>query len=116
MAEEGPAGKLSLTIAPPVLPADGSSHPVIYVQLMGADGVPRLSSQNTEITLASSDSRVMSVPVGAHILANESHTIVPLSTTAVPGNSVITAASPGYTPATAGTSRRRRRSSEESDR
>ena len=101
MAEEPPQERLALTLAPPVLPADGSTQSVIYVQLIGPDGVPRLASQDTEISLISSDARVVSVPERIHISAGESYTIAPLTTTSVPGKAGITAVIPGRAPATA---------------
>ena len=100
-AEEPPEEKLSLTIAPPILPADGSTQSVIYVQLLGADGIPRLVSEDTEVSLISSNPPVASVPDGVYISKGESYTIAPLTASSVPGKAVITGMIHGRPPATA---------------
>ena len=101
MAEEHPQEKLALTIAPPILLADESTHSVIYLQLVGADGVPRLASQETRVSLVSSDSRIVSVPNRVHIPAGKSYTIAPLTTTSATGKVVVTAVITGRAPASA---------------
>ncbi|MEE9248975.1 MAG: hypothetical protein V3U79_09795 [Dehalococcoidia bacterium] len=101
MAEEPPQEKLALTIAPPILLADESTHSVIYLQLVGADGVPRLASQDTLVSLVSSDSRIVRVPNRVHIPAGKSYTIAPLTTTSATGNVVVTAVIPGRAPVSA---------------
>ena len=101
MAEEHPQEKLAVTIAPPILLADESTHSVIYLQLVGADGVPRLASQDTRVSLVSSDSRIVSVPNSVHIPAGKSYTTAPLTTTSATGTVVVTAVVPGHAPASA---------------
>ena len=62
LANDSLKGKPALTIAPPVLPADEFSHPVIYVQLLTLGGSPVLATKNTEVSLISSDARIGKVP------------------------------------------------------
>ncbi len=101
LAEEPSPEKLALTVAPSVLPADGNTHPVVYVQLMGPDGVPRLAPQDIEVSLISSNARVVRVPERVVISADESYTVASLTTTLVPGSAPITAVSRGRASATA---------------
>ncbi|MFQ5874066.1 MAG: Ig-like domain-containing protein [Dehalococcoidia bacterium] len=100
-AEEPSLEKLSIKIAPPVLPADGNTQPVVYVQLVGQDGVPKLASQDIEVSLISSDPRVLRVPDSVSISAGESYATAAITTTSIPGNATITAVSSVLPPVTA---------------
>ena len=101
IAQDSPAVRLSIIIAPTVLPADETVHSAAYVQLQGADGIPVLASQNTEISLSSSNRAVVNAPAVVNILAGRSYVSVPLTTTSVPGSATITAIAPELTPVTA---------------
>ncbi len=68
---------------------------MVYVQLVGPDGLPKLASQATEVSLISSNARVARVPGRVLISAGESHAVAPLTTTLVPGKATITAVSRG---------------------
>jgi hypothetical protein len=83
------------------LPADEDAHSVAYLQLQGADGLPTLASQITEISLISSNRAVVNVPDVVNIPSGRSYVLVPLTTSAVPGNAVITAAAPNHGSVTA---------------
>ena len=95
MAEEPPQGRLALTMAPSTLLADGSTQSVFYIQLLGTDEVPRLASEDTEVSLISSDPGVVSVLDRARISTGESYTIIPLTTSSVSGKAMITVVSRG---------------------
>ena len=47
-ADDSLKGKLALTVAPPMLPTDGASHPIVHVQLLGVDGSPVLAVKDTK--------------------------------------------------------------------
>ena len=101
IAQDSPKGRLSLIIAPTVLPADETVHSVAYVQLQGADGTPILASQNTEISLGSSNRAVVTAPAVVNILSGRSYVSVPLTTSSVSGSATITAIAPELDPITA---------------
>lgn len=93
VAAQGPAGQeLTITIAPPVLVADGNAQQVIYLQLLGSGGLPRLSSTETEVSLISSNSLVARVPDSVHIQAGRSYVVANVTTTSLPGKVTVTAA------------------------
>ncbi|MEE9198674.1 MAG: hypothetical protein V3U26_02630 [Dehalococcoidia bacterium] len=94
-AQENSTDRLSLTIAPSVLLADSADKPVIYVQLMGSDGVPKLAARDIEASLISSDARAVRVPEQVIIPAGHSYTMASLTTTSVPGNAMVTAVGSG---------------------
>ena len=101
LAQQPPPEKLDLTVAPPVLLADGTTESVLYVQLIGSTGLPALAPQDVEVSLVSSDGRIVRVPGRVVISAGESHAVAPLTTTLVPGKATITAVSRGGASATA---------------
>ena len=93
LAQEPFAGRLDITIAPPLLPADGGTQSVIYVQLVGPDAIPRLAPVDMEIALISSDPRVARVPELMHISQSKSFAVAAVTTTSVPGKVTISATS-----------------------
>ena len=95
LANDSLKGKLALTIAPPVLPADEFSHPVIYVQLLTLGGSPVLATKNTEVSLISSDARIGKVPQNVEIPTGRSYAMATISTTATPGTITLTSVSLG---------------------
>jgi hypothetical protein len=99
--EGGFQPKLSLTIAPPSLVADGRSQFVVYIQLLEPDGTPSLASEEIRVSLISSHPGIAGVPDSAPILPGQSYTVAPLTTTSAPGKATITAVIPGYSPDTA---------------
>lgn len=101
VAQDSPKGRLSLIIAPTVLPATETVHSVAYIQLQGADGAPVLASQNTEISLSSSNRAVVNAPEVVNIPAGRSYVSIPLTTSSVPGSATITAIAPELNPVTA---------------
>ena len=87
---------------PPMLLADGNTHPVIYVRLRDPDGVPQLASEEIEVLLVSSDPRVLRVPDYVfYVRRGRSYIFAPLTTTSVPGEVTITAVSRQQPPVTA---------------
>lgn len=90
MAADPQVEKLSVTIVPPVLLADENTFPVIYLQLLGSDGVPRIASHEIEVSLVSSNPLVANVSDVAQIPMGKSYAIAPLTTTSVSGIAVIT--------------------------
>ena len=94
--------QLALTIAPPMLLADGNTHRIIYLQFLDSDGAPQLVSEDIEVLLVSSDPRVVRVPSRVFkIRQGRSYTVASLTTTSVPGQATITAVSDLGTPVTA---------------
>lgn len=100
-ADDSIRGKLALTIAPPVLPADGSAYPVIYVQLLAPDGSPILAVNNVEVSLISSDTRIGKVPPTVEISAGRSFVVASMVTTVTPGTITLTSISHEWEMATA---------------
>jgi len=100
-AQASTRANLTLTIAPPVLLADEAVHYAVYVQLLGADGTPRLASEMVQVFLVSSNPLVARVPEAVTIAAGTSYVSALVTTSRVPGNTTITAVSPGGAPAAA---------------
>ncbi|MCI0771765.1 MAG: hypothetical protein J4N94_07790, partial [Chloroflexi bacterium] len=57
-----PLGKLSLTLAPSSLPADGNTYRALYVQLWGRDSTPIQSPEPVRVFLTSTDPDVAVLP------------------------------------------------------
>ena len=94
-ADDGPAVGLAVTLAPPLLVADGASQPVLYVQLLGADGHPVVASEPVEVALFSSNPASAQVPGRVQIPPSSSYVIAPVTTTLAPGVATITAVGAG---------------------
>ena len=94
-ADDGSIADLAVTVAPPVLSADGSSQPVLYVQALGDDSHPILVSSALEVALFSSNPSAVRVPGRVQIPPGSSYVIVPLTTTLTPGAATITAVGQG---------------------
>lgn len=92
-ADASSGAALDLTIAPPVLLADGSTHSIIYVQIVGADGAPRLATELTKISLVSSNPQVARVADFVTIESGQSYAIASVTTTIISGKAVISAVS-----------------------
>ena len=60
-SQEG-QGNLSVTLAPSALLADGETHEVLYVQLLGPDGSPRQASAPVRVFLASAGPEIATLP------------------------------------------------------
>ena len=91
-------GSLSVSVVPPVLPADGGSYGSIVVSLLDASGHSTVALQDTTVYLTSSLLGV-AVPDEASvvILAGSSFVVANVSTTTLPGSAQILASSPGLT-------------------
>ena len=92
--------RLTLTIAPTVLAADGSIQPVIYVQLADAEGMAKPATRDVSVALSSSNPFVAQVPSAIHIPKGWSYAIASVTTTTVPGEAVISATIAGQATAT----------------
>ena len=97
LADDGSIAGLAVTVAPPLLTADGNSLPVLYVQALGSDSHPVLASSPVEVALFSSNPSVIQVPGRVQIPPGSSYVIVPLTTTLSPGAATITAVGQGKT-------------------
>lgn len=93
--------KLTVSIVPKTLPADGATYPSLFVQLVGPDGSPKHSAGPTTVVLGTSDSQVATVPQGITIEGGASYAQVQLTVSSVPGNAKIRAFAPGYGTASA---------------
>jgi hypothetical protein len=100
-ADDSLKGRLALTVAPPVLPTDGASHPIIHVQLQTLDGSPMQAVSDVKVSLISSDSRIGKVPQSVEIQTGHSFAVASMSTTAMPGTVILTAVSADWEMATA---------------
>ncbi|MBI4338344.1 MAG: hypothetical protein HY680_00140 [Chloroflexi bacterium] len=83
--------ELAVTIAPPTLLADGGSNPVVYVQLLGPGGEPRIATRETEVALNSSNPLVGILPDRVLIPVGRSFAVAPLTTTSVAGKATVRA-------------------------
>jgi len=84
-----------MTVAPPLLVADGGSQPVLYVQLLGTDGHPVVTLFPVEIALFSSNPGTVRVPGRVQVPPGSSYVIAPVTTSLVPGTATITAVGDG---------------------
>ena len=100
-AQEPNNQKLGLTIAPPVLLADGTVKPVVFVQLIGSDGLPVPAPEDTVVSLVSSHPLVADVPGSVTFRPGRSYAVGDLVTSLLPGTATITATSPGRVSASA---------------
>ncbi|MCH8063232.1 MAG: hypothetical protein IH861_12085 [Chloroflexi bacterium] len=89
-------GKLSVTLAPSALLADGETHEVLYVQLLGPDGSPRQASVPVRVFLASDGPEIADLPAEVIVEAASSYVSVPLSVTFKPGVVRLSAVANGY--------------------
>ena len=96
---EGPrGGSLALSIVPSILPADGSTRPVVYVQRLNRQGEPVFGTDPVRIFLTSSNPEVVSVPQEAEIWAGRTYTVVEATTSLNPGKARLTVVAPGINP------------------
>ena len=89
-------GRLSVTLAPSALPADGGTHEVLYVQLLGPDGSPRQASVPVRVFLSSAGPEIAVLPAEVIVEAGSSYVSVPLSVTLEPGAVRLSAVANGY--------------------
>ena len=89
-------GSLSVTLAPSALLADGETHEVLYIQLLGPDGSPRQTSAPVRVFLASAGPEIAAVPAEVTVEAGSSYVSVPLSVTFEPGSVRLSAVANGY--------------------
>jgi len=95
VAQQDPGVRLVVTIAPPVLTADEGTHPIVYLQLLDASGVPTIAQNDLQIALSSSNGLVASVPEIAVVRSGNSYTVASLTTAAVVGKADIIAVAQG---------------------
>lgn len=86
---------LALTVVPPVLIADATVQRALYVQLTDGGGNPMLAVEDTVVSIVPSDSSIIAAPAEVVIRPGESYETVPLTTSSLPGNALITAVSQG---------------------
>jgi hypothetical protein len=95
---------LSLTQLPPKLPTNSSgtsSFPALVVSITDSQGNALVAANGTMVYLSSSQAAVLSVQPSVTISAGAQYAIASVSATATPGNSTVTAVSPGFESASA---------------
>lgn len=97
-----PGGKLSLTIAPFSLPADGNTYRALYVQLWEQDSTPVQSLEPVRVFLTSSDPDIAALPDEAVVEPGTSYAIVPVTVSHMPGTVRLKAVAVGYADAEVG--------------
>ncbi len=78
-----------------VVPADGLTHAVLVVSLVGSQNKPAITSAPLEVFLSSSDPGVGQVPQSVTIPAVGNYAIVNFTTTTSPGSTTISASAQG---------------------
>ncbi|MCI0796409.1 MAG: hypothetical protein J4N99_06295 [Chloroflexi bacterium] len=91
-----PLGKLSLTLAPSSLPADGNTYRALYVQLWGRDSTPIQSPEPVRVFLTSTDPDVAVLPDEVVIGPGSSYVAVPVAVSQLPGEVRLIAVAVGY--------------------
>lgn len=86
---------LDVSVNPSKLPASGLSYAAVTVSLVTAASAPSLAATNTTVYLSVSQSNVGTLPGSVVIAAGQSFVIVNFTTTTTPGQTTITASSPG---------------------
>ena len=102
-AAANPFRFLSLRALPPSLPTSpggATTYPALIVSITDAQGDPTVSPNNTIIYLSSSNPSVLTAASSVVISAGEQYAVANVATTKTPGNSTITAVTPGYEAAT----------------
>jgi hypothetical protein len=90
---------LEVTVIPPVLPADSSTHQALVISLLDSSGRPTLSLSNLTVFLSSSNESVGSIPTTATLAAGRSFVQVPVATSSLAGSTTLAATSAGLQPA-----------------
>ena len=90
---------MKVQVAPTRIPADGSSHPAIFVQLMVGGKQIVAAPSDYMIYLTSANLSVASVQSTLTIGRGQTYGVASLTTTSVPGTTVITLAATGLSPA-----------------
>ena len=88
---------LSVSVVPPILPADGGSHNAIVVSMLDSNGHSTVALQDITVYLTSSSFGV-AVPDQASVTipGGSSFVVANVSTTTLPGSAKILASSPGF--------------------
>ena len=86
---------VAVSVTPPVLLADGTSHPAVYVQLVDSEGEPMVATADVFVALASTNPFIVDVPPSVRIPAGSSYAITTLATTDIAGTAAISAAVAG---------------------
>ncbi len=89
------ASSLSLSIIPSKLPADGSTYPSVVVSLVEQAGTPTVALTDVTVFLSASQNNVGALPASVTIPMGKTFVIANFTTTTTPGQTVITASSPG---------------------
>ncbi len=79
----------------PVVPADGLSHAVIVISLVGEEDKPVISSSPLEVYLSSSNPGVGAVPTSVTFPATSGFVVVNITTTTTPGTTTVSASAQG---------------------
>ena len=90
---------LEVTVIPPVLPADSSTHQALVISLLDSSGRPTLSLANLTVFLSSSNASVGSIPTTVTLGAGRSFVQVPVVTSSRAGSTTLAATSAGLQPA-----------------
>ncbi|MBI4258207.1 MAG: hypothetical protein HY619_04555 [Thaumarchaeota archaeon] len=91
--------RLSITLAPPRVPADNNTYDVVIVELQNRSGFPTPASEDVRVILTSSKIEVGLVEQFITINEGSTFAIAKFSSTITPGQTNITAISTGYIPA-----------------
>jgi hypothetical protein len=86
---------LALSVAPPNLPSDGGTFPVVFVYLRDGSGLPTVSAHPINVLLTSSQESVGTIPPSVVIPAGRDYAIANFTTTKIPGETTITASTSG---------------------
>lgn len=96
--QTGAPFSLSVTIAPPKIPADGRTYRVVVVSLLDKSENPSVALNDVTVFLTSSVESVGTVSPMIVIKAGTSFSVANFTTTNTPGISVITASASGLQP------------------
>ncbi len=100
-AQQTESTKISLSIVPPKVPADGDSYDIIYVAIMDSKGSPSVVSDKLEVRLTSSTTSIGIVEGTTTIEAGNYYTIATFRSTETAGSATISATAVGYASAQA---------------
>jgi Bacterial Ig-like domain (group 1) len=97
----GAAASLSLAVVPPILPADGKTHSVVFLSLMDANHNPTIALASITVYLSSSKQDVAVIQSPLVFPAGASYVTANATVTLSPGTTTITASTSGLASATA---------------
>ena len=95
------ASSLSVNVVPPILPADGKVHSVVFLSVTDSNGNPTIPLSDITVYLSSSQQSVAVVQSPIVIPAGASYVVANATVTETPGTTTITASSNGLASVTA---------------